>query len=301
MNRPSRSRTSSFEARNRSTASSTPIPSTWASACSASLRRAARRSSSTAWRAHRCHARGRRDLAHAGLEPIDVAGVADEEERARHVLDRRPRPRRRPSRRSGRGRGTAASRAAGRRPPARLESISCQASRSRCCRHASGATAATASSKRRNGSRCASIARPSWPGACWRYHRAVDLDEPVDPAHQLVEHRRRRAHPRAPRSASQRLNRAGHVARDPIRADHVGGLRPGLRDEPRHERDALGVDDVVRYEHRDQLPTQRMLREQVPEPLHHRRGEVATGGPAARYSDSGSAESRIAFARLCLA
>ena len=130
----------------------------------------------------------------------------------------------------------------------------------------------------------------------------ADLDEAVDAGHELVEQRRLEGTD----LSLDRLppaHRPGHVAGDPVRAHDVRGLRTGLGDHPGHERDPLGVDDVVRDEHRDELASQRVLVQQRPEPLDDRRREVGAEvalevlGVGERRGQQGVGEAHLRVAR----
>ena len=101
--------------------------------------------------------------------------------------------------------------------------------------------------------------------------------------------------PSSDSTASQRSTAPGDVARDPEGPHDLRGPRARLGDHPRDERDALGIHDVVRGDRGDELAAQRVVREQVSEPLHHLRGEYRSRS-CTRYGESGMSESRSASA-----
>ena len=68
---------------------------------------------------------------------------------------------------------------------------------------------------------------------------------------------------------------SGDVAGNPVRARDLGRLGARFRAEPRGPGDAEVVDDRVGREHRRQVSTQRVLRDEVAEPLDDGGREVA--------------------------
>ena len=69
--------------------------------------------------------------------------------------------------------------------------------------------------------------------------------------------------------------RVGDVPSDPERADHVGGLGPGLCHEPRDEDHALGIHHVGRQQRGHELVAERVGGDLVSTPVRDRVREVA--------------------------
>ena len=136
-------------------------------------------------------------------------------------------------------------------------STSASATAVRCARQSSGPAVSITPASSANAALCGAITSSRPPACgCRRYQRATSSTMRVDADHQLVL--QRRIH-RAVERLDGRPARDGarDLARDVVGAHHLGLLGARLGAEPRDERDALRVDDVVGHDRRHQLAAQR--------------------------------------------
>ena len=227
------------------------------------------------------------------LQPIDVQPLAEEEEAPRHLEHRATRGARATEMMSGpctSSSWNACRRASSSGTPSAMRRA---ASRSRCSRHASGPICSITDDSSRNvGPRLLDRLAEPQAGRADEVPARGRLDEPVDAvissfwiSGSILPSRDSIVVPSR--------HRADDVARDPERSHDLRRGRPRLRDEPRHERDSLGVDDVVRHDRRDQLAPQRMLAQHRPEPVDDLSPGSTAPGPARGTRESGrSASSR---------